>query len=87
MQACHNLERIELYDCLRITREGIRKLRVLCPVFFYFSIVHTLRAESRCVRYAEKAIGAAFPVDALYSARHARTYAYTFAYHATADEL
>ncbi|XP_012226991.1 F-box/LRR-repeat protein 20 isoform X2 [Linepithema humile] len=40
MQACHNLERIELYDCLRITREGIRKLRAHLPnlkVHAYFA--------------------------------------------------
>lgn len=28
LQACHNLERIELYDCQLITRPGIRRLRV-----------------------------------------------------------
>lgn len=28
LQACHNLERIELYDCQLITRAGIRRLRV-----------------------------------------------------------
>jgi len=36
MQACHNLERIELYDCLRISREGIRKLRVRFPILLCF---------------------------------------------------
>lgn len=29
LQACHNLERIELYDCQLITRSGIRRLRVI----------------------------------------------------------
>jgi len=41
MQACHNLERIELYDCLHITREGIRKLRVLSCFTLFFD-VHAL---------------------------------------------
>lgn len=26
--SCHNLQRVELYDCQLITRNGIRKLRV-----------------------------------------------------------
>jgi len=43
MQACHNLERIELYDCLHISREGIRKLRVLS-----YSIRTFIATIARC---------------------------------------
>ena len=28
LQACHNLQRIGLYDCQLITRNGIKRLRV-----------------------------------------------------------
>lgn len=45
MQACHNLERIELYDCLHITREGIRKLRVLSPILSYISRSYITREK------------------------------------------
>ncbi|GIY32262.1 hypothetical protein CDAR_451511, partial [Caerostris darwini] len=37
---CHNLERIELYDCQLITRTGIRKIRTHLPalrVHAYFA--------------------------------------------------
>ncbi|XP_033331546.2 F-box/LRR-repeat protein 2 isoform X1 [Megalopta genalis] len=42
LQACHNLERIELYDCQLITRAGIRRLRTHLPnikVHAYFAPV------------------------------------------------
>ncbi|XP_023244887.1 F-box/LRR-repeat protein 20, partial [Copidosoma floridanum] len=42
LQACHNLERIELYDCQLITRAGIRRLRNHLPnikVHAYFAPV------------------------------------------------
>lgn len=33
---CHNLQRIELYDCQLITRAGIRRLRVLQIIIIIF---------------------------------------------------
>ena len=34
--ACHNLQRIELYDCQLITRAGIRRLRNHLPNIRYY---------------------------------------------------
>lgn len=28
LENCHNLERIELYDCQQVTRAGIKRIRV-----------------------------------------------------------
>jgi len=61
MQACHNLERIELYDCLHISREGIRKLRVLSYSIHIFIAMITRCAQARRV---EKKI--------IFSIRHLR---------------
>lgn len=33
--SCHNLQRIELYDCQLITRAGIRRLRVSGIIIVY----------------------------------------------------
>lgn len=68
MQACHNLERIELYDCLHITREGIRKLRVFVPFYSYSPHVRALRGK--------RIPAADFPRSVIFSARRV-------AYHAT----
>lgn len=34
--SCHNLQRVELYDCQLITRVGIRRLRVSFFFVFFF---------------------------------------------------
>lgn len=34
---CHNLQRIMLYDCQLITRNGIKRLRVSKNLFIFFS--------------------------------------------------
>lgn len=48
LQACHNLERIELYDCQLITRAGIRRLRVMSHyVVLNPSAFHSTRADPR----------------------------------------
>ncbi|XP_069776840.1 F-box/LRR-repeat protein 2 isoform X2 [Narcine bancroftii] len=42
LKSCHNLERIELYDCQQVTRSGIKKIRAHLPdikVHAYFAPV------------------------------------------------
>lgn len=50
LQACHNLERIELYDCQLITRAGIRRLRVKYPRFAYSTLLHRLSTRPPPIR-------------------------------------
>lgn len=84
LQACHNLERIELYDCQLITRAGIRRLRVLYPVVSlrYYRFVPNVRA--RCSR-AERGITSSPPPPV--GAVVTLTGETPFAYHATVYEL
>lgn len=37
--SCHNLERIELYDCQMITRAAIRRLRVNTKLYYKYKVV------------------------------------------------
>lgn len=38
LTSCHNLQRVELYDCQLITRVGIRRLRVSFSFFFFLFV-------------------------------------------------
>lgn len=57
LENCHNLERIELYDCQQVTRAGIKRIRVRVVLTCLMSQAKEPSAFSMYVKYVSMVLG------------------------------